>query len=207
MPLGNGLTLRCRVIPSATEYAFDWDDTVAAYPTVKAGGDTTHIRINGSPPAALQVNDRIQIANTGSGAPAVPEQRTVTVIDTVTINPDTILTISSAVTVYPDATNTIYAGGPVVDDIAEAILAEVDALGPSRASGYANASDVWNDTLYLDAMRRAALDATDTDGTRYIASTVAGGVTIDGAAADVTAIDATTDPPEILWARTISVTR
>ena len=134
MGASEACVIRCRVT-AAPGFSWDWDDTAASYPTVKAGGTTTLLRINGSPPAALAVNDRIQIANTNASAPVLPEQVTVTTIDTVTINPDTILTVSPALTAYPVASDTIYAGGDVVDDVAQAV--EFPANGHLRCKGVA----------------------------------------------------------------------
>src|SRR6202012_4475915 len=48
----------------------------------------------------------------------------------------------------PSAGDQVYAYGPVVAPIAEGILALCDALGPSRASGYADTINTWNATLY-----------------------------------------------------------
>lgn len=201
----------CRIV-AAPGVTWDWDDTAAAYPTVKAGGTTTLLRINGSPPTALAVGDRIQIANTNASAPVLPEMRTVSAIDTATINPDTILTLSTALTAYPTAGDTIYAGGDAVTVAAQAVLDLVDSLGPSKSSGYADDSDSWDDTLRVDQIIRAVLAATD-DGGNSVARDFVTDPTIGVgggalAATNVTPADAiATTPPSMLWLQRINVTQ
>lgn len=211
MSSAEACVVRCRVTP-APGFSWDWDDTAAAYPTVKAGGTTTLLRINGSPPTALAVGDRIQIANTTSGATVLPEQCVVTAIDAVSISPDTILTLETALTVYPTAGDVIYAGGDVVTDVAQAVLDLVDSLGPSKSSGYADDSDSWDDTLRVDQIIRVALAATNDSGTYLLRDFVTdptigvGGGAL--AATNVTPADAiSTTPPSMLWLQRINVTQ
>jgi uncharacterized phage protein gp47/JayE len=215
MPAASGMTIRCRMVPSLDANDFDWDDTAAAYPTVIAGGTTTLLRISGSPPTALtdafaastaSTRPRIQIGNTTSGAPAKAEERRVTNIDTVTINPNTILTLSSALTVYPTATNVVYAGGPMVSDTQDAIIDYVDALGPSRESGFADPDDPWFTDCTIAKLTQVALDTVDGSEVAYSQNIVAGGVTINGVATDVSPTDTLADGPQILYASLVLVT-
>ena len=213
---GGGVTLRTRMVPSLALYSFDWNDTLAAYPTVKAGGTTTLLRINGAPPAALvtalansttSTRPRIEIANTTTGAPVKAEQRRVTAIDTITINPDTILTLDSPLTVYPTAGNVIYAGGPMVSTTQDNLIAYMATLGPSRVSGYADPNDFWESTCAIARLTQEALNARDTNGVPFSDNVVSGGVTINGSATDVTPTDSLVAPPQILYPVLVLVTQ
>jgi hypothetical protein len=90
--------------------------------------------------------------------------------------------------------------------IATAELAYVDGLGPSRQSGYADPDDEWEDTCSIGRLIQIALDLKDDHGTPLCRNVLAGGVTIDGQAQDRQATDATADPPELLYVRSIAIT-
>jgi hypothetical protein len=62
----------------------------------------------------------------------------------------------------------VYAGGPVVDPIANTILAYIDSLGPSRQSGYANPLDPWEDKIAISRLADIVLEVKDLDGTRLV---------------------------------------
>jgi uncharacterized phage protein gp47/JayE len=203
MGSGQGCAILCRVEPSPG-FEFDWDDNAAAYSTAISGSITSGVRIFGRPSSGLQVGDRIQIANTTSGAPVLPEQRTVTAIDLATISGNTILVLSSGLTVYPQSGNPIYAGGPVVDSVAAAVLGLVDSLGPSKDSGYANDSNSWNATLRVDQIIRTSLNVADASSGLMLVDFVTD-PTINGAATNVTPNDDGVNPPAMLWASRINI--
>lgn len=211
MAAGNGKEIRVRVVPAKDEFDFDWDDGGTPM-TVKAGGTTSLLRINGSPPAnltsAVSAGDepRIQIANSTTGAPVICEQPRVTAIDIVTISPDTILTLDTALTVYPTAANNIYAGGPVVDTIQNDILDYTDILGPSRAGEFADEDDAWEDTIAIYRLAGIALEAVDDDEVTRLCSDITA-VTIAGAAANYQPPDnGASAAPSMAYATRILVT-
>jgi hypothetical protein len=122
-----------------------------------------------------------------------------------TITLDTLPTLWVA----PATGNTVFPYGPAVGPIATAILALVDALGPSRFSGYGDAYNTWNDTLAINQIARAAEDAVDANGNPLILEVISGGATIDGSSAsDLQGADATPgQAPELLYAASVAVTQ
>ena len=118
----------------------------------------------------------------------------------------TTLTLSAAVPVAPTAADKIFAACPGTVAIATALLAVIDALGPSRADTTADPSDVWEDTAYISNLTAAARDTTDTDGiTKFARSIPVGGLTINGTAADVTGLGDIAGSPELFIASSIRV--
>lgn len=221
MPNGNGLTIRLRVEPSGAANAFDWDDTAAAYPTVKSYPTTSQVEINGACAAALSAAiaayvagtgaaPRLQIAGTGASAPVAAQQvrcislNAVPANDIITLHPDDLL-VGTAVN-----GDTIYAGGPVVAQVQTDVLAYVDELGPSRASGYADPDDVWTSDVEIGQLIRAALDAVDASGDELCEDVVFTAtvpqVTINGAVSDYAPVDNSSNPPEMAFAKLITVT-
>jgi hypothetical protein len=210
---GSGLNIRVRVVVNGTSNAYDWNDagaslTVTAY-TAPAGATPAKIELS-SLPASLSAaitagsNPRLQVLSTGASAP-VNEQVRVASIDS-----GTIVNLESPLPsgfIAPNATDLLYAGGPVVDQIAQALLDYVDSLGPSRASGYASALDVWEDTVAISRLIQVTLDQVDTNGIRLCNTVQAGGATIGGGSSDIEATDTTSSGPELLFARWISVTQ
>jgi hypothetical protein len=100
----------------------------------------------------------------------------------------------------------------MVATIANNALAYIDALGPSRAGGYADTILPWEDTASIARLTQIALDALDSGGVRMAKNIISGGVTVaynGGAAAatDVQASDSTVNGPELLYARNIAVTQ
>ncbi len=93
---------------------------------------------------------------------------------------------------------------PLRAPAATAIRAVVDALGPSKASGYQDTTQSWDDVLRVAAIEGACLDAKDTDGTRLIIDLVAQ-PTINGASTNLEAVDNSTNPPELLYLKWVSV--
>lgn len=210
------LTIIARVVPSLALYAFDWDDTAASYATVKSYPTPTTLEVNGAAPAALiaavtaatangSAYPRIQIGGTGAGSPVRAQSVRVTSIDTAPA--DDVLTVDTALVGTAVNGDTIYAGGPVVSEAQDNLIDYVNGLGPSRASGYADPNDPWEDTCAIARLGQTAIDTYDTDGTRMISNTVAGGVTINGGTVDVTAADDTTNPPELLKPILVLVTQ
>lgn len=219
-----GHALRVRVVASGIANAFDWgaDATWTGTPftvDLYTPGVPASIRLNTLAPQSLKdaitayiagtgPQPRLQVLSTGSVVnPAVGTSKTVTFSDgggKTTITLDTLPTGW----VPPTVGDAIFPYGPVVLTIATAELALVDALGPSRVSGYGDTLSTWQDTLAINQIARAAEDAVDTTGATLIDRVIAGGATIDGSsAADLQAADASpSQAPELLYASTIAVT-
>jgi len=201
---GRRILVRCTV--SASKYSFDWDSS-SSPATVDTIVDTTHIKLDTLAATSLKAaidagnTPRIQIRTTGAVLPI--EHRCTAWSDG---GGKTTLTLETALTAAttPTVGDPVHAGGPIVATVAAALLDYIDSLGPSKVSGLADTSDDWDDTIRIDQLRRAALDAVDSDGTRMVIAMPAA-PTIDGSAADVQAADNTTDPPELLFARSITV--
>lgn len=214
MPNSVGMTIRTRMIPARDASDFDWDDTAAAYPTVKSYPTTSTIEINGAVPAALLAawnagqTPRIQIAGTGASAPILAQQFRVTNINQVPA--DDVLTVDTTDgVILGTAVNgdTIYAGGPGVATTQADLLAYTDTLGPSRASGFAWDDDVWDTDCAIARLTQTAIDSVDGSGDRYWSNIVAGGVTINGAAVDLAPTDTIANGPQILYPALIVVTQ
>ena len=216
MLAARALTARVRMVPSLTKYNFDWVDTGASYSISAASA--TGITLNTAAPTTLidaitsGALPRLQILSTGSGYVANNPQVRISAIDAT----NTILTIDADTKpdtwVVPAASDVVYAGGPMVDTIAQAIVDYVDSLGPSRAGGFADPNELWEDTVAISRLTQIALDQTDTDGTRFATNTISGGVTIAigagaSATADVQAQDNTGGAPELLYLKHVAVTQ
>lgn len=216
-PVATDAEVVLRVVPN-TGFFFDWNDTAAGYPTVKAGGTTTLLRVNGTMPAAFTAawgmaavgkKPRIQIAATSAGSPAACAQARVTAIDTTTVSPDTILTLDVPLAVYPTASDKIYSGGDVVAQVQADVLAYSNLLGPSKASGYADAGETWDCDLEVARLIQIAIDSKSISGVRLCSNLVAvGGIPqalINGTVADMAATDTLGIAPEFIYLRTIIV--
>lgn len=213
-PAGNALGIRIRAV-LAPKYSWDWDDTNVSYTVsaYSAGGPT--LTLNTPAPASLQsaiaagANPRIQVVNTANGAPVIPDTRRVTAIDVT----NTILTLDSALTVAPNTGDAIYAGSYVAPLVATAVLAYVDSVGPSRASGLADTITVWDDTVAIFRIAETVLDQVDTDGvTRMVTNILSGGVTIavgagGPAATDYRAPDDGINAPQLATAARVYCTQ
>jgi len=217
---GSGRLIRLRMTPSKAAYNFDWIDTAASYTVdLVTAGPPIQIRLNTTAPASLTAaidagsRPRIQIASTGTNAAAVPPMVSVTAWSTsggkTTLTLDTSSTTGTGQTGWstPNVSDAVYAGGPMCTTIGNAILDYIDGLGPSRASGYADPNDAWEDTMAIARLIQVALDQVDTDGVTHFASNTVS-VTIDGASTDVVASDTSgTNAPELLFAEWVLVTQ
>lgn len=212
----SGMAIRLRMTPAGTKYNFDWTDTagytVSSYSAGGAPGGADLLTLNIAASADLQAavnagnKPRLQILSTG--AAAVNSQVQVTGFNDPGTYRQLILQnpLPSGYTA-PTAGNTVYAGGPGVSAVATAVLAYIDGLGPSRAGGYADTNDVWEDTCSIARMTQIALDQVDSNGSRFYKDTVSSGVTINGAATNKQAADNSSNPPELLYAGSIVVTQ
>lgn len=235
MPTTRLLRLRCRVLPASAPFAFDWPLQQLTSPhlvsTVRAisvvAGSNFALELTGLAPAALktavqqgslariQVDMRTPVA---FGGPVIPEQvPVVAVLDGFFNAGKSVLALSvqnpnqflADIAIFSE----IYPGGPAVDLVAQALLTLVDNLGPSRASGLADPTDSWDDTLGINAIAAAAQGATWTDGvTPVVKRALTGGVLLGVGpagvlvASDVQASDSTLLGPELLAAGRILVT-
>ena len=208
---GTGLAIKLRVTPTPTQdgrYGFEWDEQGNAFGVVayNAGAHTLQLTIDAADIAvqlAAGHRPRVQVITTGV---VLPQQAVVTGYNsgtqTCTLDPASIP--GSWATHAPQAGDAVYAGGPVVNVVAAAVLGLVDSLGPSKASGYADQSASWDDTLRIDQLRRAALNATDSGGARLVLA-LPQAPQINGSADDVEAGDTLLTSPEVLWAQSIAI--
>ena len=220
-PNAAGLTVRVRVAPSPG-YEFDWTDTSGTFTVFAyAAGPPAKITLNTTAPASLTDAIDAFIANTGdaprlqvlstpshpTGSGAINLPVRAVAYDNITTPGKTILTLETLPTgwIAPTANDQVYAYGPVVGPIAEAILELVDALGPSRLSGYADQKHTWRDALALSELIRVAGEATDGEN-QLITEVLPGGATINGTAADKEASDFMIVGPELLYCLKIAVT-
>ena len=118
--------------------------------------------------------------------------KTATLVSGVTLSP------------VPSAGDLCFSGGNCVTPVATALLGVVDALGPSKVSGYADSAATWDDTLRVDQLIRATLDAVDSNGA-VLAADLQTDPTIDGAATNKQAADVDANGPQMLYATTITV--
>jgi len=203
----SGLTIRVRMVAASTKYAFNWSSGTTSY-TVSAytAGPPATLTLSPAPPADLVAaaaagsKPKIQLVPTGATTPVPQQVGVVSIVGSV-------LTLDTVPTGWVAPTNgdAVYSGGPMVTTIATALQSYIDLLGPSRASGYADPLDSWEDKVAIFRLSQIALDQTDTDGTSKFANNVTA-VTINGSASDVIAADATSNPPELLWAAKIFIT-
>lgn len=210
-----GMTLRLRVAPSP-KFAFHWSSagsvyTVAAY-TPPGNSPATLTLSQPAPPDLIAAVARassglsntfplVQVIASGSTAPAMPQLLACTSVS------GAVLTLQGGpVAGVISVGDAVFSGGPVVAPIASAEVSYVDGLGPSRQSGYADADDSWEDTCSIARLIQIALDLKDAKGTPLCRNVLSGGVTIDSQAQDRQATDATGDPPELLFVRSIAVT-
>lgn len=201
MPAGAACVIVVQPTPNSAANAFDLDETGGAF-TV-ASSTASSITFNNNWPditvqLAAGVQPRIQVITTGV---VLPQVLTVTAYNAGTKT----ATISGSFTA-PTAGDAVYSAGNCVTPIAQAILDHVDSLGPSKVSGFNDATDTWSDTLYLDQIRRASLDAVDENG-NTLCDKLASAPTINGVSADVQAQDDGSHGPQLLYASHITVKR
>jgi uncharacterized phage protein gp47/JayE len=218
-PAGKTLSIRVRAVAAAAQYAWDWDDTSASYTVAAfAAGPPATVTLNIAAPVSLTTaidggfTPRIQIVSSAAGAPVVPMQARVTAYD----GTKTILTLENptpAGLVAPNVGDAIYAGSYAAPLVAQAVLAYVDSVGPSRASGYGDIVVSWDDLISIWRIGQTAIDVLDTDGrTKMVKNLVPGGVTIAVGAGAPSAVDyQPTDtliaPPELALAARVVCTQ
>jgi len=223
MPDANGHFVQIRVVPSKAKYDFDWDDTSGSFDVdLFTAGPPATIRLNTIAPTSLKSQidiykssgnlvdaPRLQVCSTYAHPTGSVVNLPVRAVDYADGGGKTTLTLETLPDNWktPTASDLVFAYGPIVETIANGIQEYVDALGPSRASGYGDVQTPWQDTMSLNQLVRIAEEAVDTDGTTLVQEVLSGGATIDGVAADVEASDNTTDPPELLYLRGIAVTQ
>jgi len=199
---GAGMAIVVRPTPASSAYAFDWTEpgalTVAAYsagtPSLTLSGAAADLGAK----VIAGLKPRLAIKTTGL---VLPQQVRVTAYNAGTF----VCTLEAALATAPTVGDAVYAGGPMVDTIAEDILALVNELGPSRAAGYLpdTSVDTWDDTLRIDQLRRVVLDALD--GETRMAVALAAAPTINGSSADVQAADTLLLGPALPFASSIVV--
>jgi hypothetical protein len=212
MPNGNGLLVRLRVV-AAPGNGWDWGDSTAYTVDAYTPGSAPLLRLTGLAPADLKAAIAAYKAGHGS-APRLQVLSTGSVINPPIRAVDysdgggkTTLTLETVPAGWqpPTAADAVYHYGPIVATIAAGALALCDALGPSRASGFADALDAWNDTLTISGLIRVAEDAIGSDGAKLISEVVVGGATINGSGADVKAQDVAS-APAMLYLSHVAVT-
>lgn len=202
-PAGAATAIVVRPIPSTPANAFQFDSTTGGPYTVSDYNATTRLLTFSGACAGLNTavntnhqTPRIQVIATGA---ELPQESTVTAYN----NGTHVATIDKAFPVSPANGDSIYASGPMVAPIAAAILAQVNSLGPSRASGFADPTDSWNDTLRVAQLERAVLDAVDANG-NALAVDLNATPTIDGGTSNKQAADDGTNAPQLLYVKTTS---
>lgn len=227
--LVSGLTLRSRIVATAIG-AFDWSSntlgfTVNAYSVGTGTGGGDQVTLSADAPADLQAaiaagsQPRVQIVSTHSGANIVTLQARA-VAYTQVAGPKAKLDLLLADVQQqgwstPNNGDAVYSGGPATAAIAAAQLAYVNGLGPSRASGFADPGDSWQDTVETAQLARIALETVDASGRAYAQNivkiagvpqvTIAIGAGSPSTNDYVTADNGST-PPEIAFATHVVVT-
>ncbi len=191
MPTANALTIRTRIVAYPAG-AFDWSSnalglTVSAYSTGTGTGGGDQVTLSQDAGADLQAAiaayvagnapaPRIQLVSSAANAPIVPLQVRA-ILYTQVAGPLAKLDLLAADVaqpgyVAPNTGDAVYAGGAAPTIIASAQLAYVNALGPSRISGFADPNDAWNDSVETEQLSRIALDAVDGSGNPLAKNTV-----------------------------------
>lgn len=213
-----GHDVRVRVVESSSRYAFDWDDDGSTRQVDAggySGGPPATLRLANLAPASLKAAIDSYVAGTGL-APRLQVMSTGRVVNdpirAVAYSDGggkTTLTLESVPSTWtaPLAGDKVYPYGPVVATIAAGIVALCDSLGPSRSSGFGDALTPWNDTLAISGIIAVAEQAIDTDGTELIQKVPVGYATIDNIAGDVRAGDGNNGAPELLYLRSVAVTK
>ena len=201
MPSSTGKVVRLRVTPT-TGNEFDWDSSTSTW-TVSASTPTTFTP-SAAMPADFQASvlagskPRVQFRATGAVAPV---QARISAYHVGTF----VCTYDTAPPTLPTNGDAVYAGGPVVEQVASDVIDLVDALGPSKVSGYAYDESSWDDTLRVDELIRVGMAAVDSSSNRLVRDFVTD-PTINGSATNIQASDDGTNAPEILYLASVSVT-
>lgn len=235
MPDERALVILCRCVVSLPRFAFDWvrgttsyqvnSFSISALPSwVTTAGGNAVLELTGLAPADLKSaitalsGPRIYVDTRTAGAflgSVIPEQAQCLAYQDAAGRTSLALAVSSPTNwaAWVQAGNDVYSGGPVVQSVAEALLADVDAKGPSRQSGLADPADPWIDIVSIGGLSGSAQATTDSDDiTPLIARTVTGGVLIGVgplgalAAVDIQATDNSVNGPELLFAGRVLVT-
>lgn len=165
---------RIRCVPNSG-FKYDWDD--GGTPMIAVGGTGTAVVILGArPPPRLQTAidnaelPRLQFGFFGPVFAPIPTQIRATAYAANTpMAGQCTLTLESALPQAVAGGDWIFAGGPAVVPVALAALAEVDATGPSKQSGYQDEiTDSWRAIVAVSSIARAALDAIGEDGTKVL---------------------------------------
>jgi hypothetical protein len=196
------MAVQIRATPSLAKYAFDWQNGGAALSVASyvAGPPAQLVVASKMPPSFVAAvalgHPRVQVLVAGS---VLPLQARCTGYD----DSAQTITLDAPLASGPQPGDSIYPGGPLVVPVATSVLAYIDSLGPSRASGYADPNDLWEDTCSIFRIATAALAARDADGTPLADDVLA--VTIDGATTSRTATDFTDAGPELLYFQSIVI--
>lgn len=156
-------------------YGFDYDDGGLPMLVVSgAAGATTFIINNATPPASLQTaianGNRPRLQFYCPTVSPIPRQIRATAFQANTpIAGQCTIQLAEALPAALGANDPVYAGGPAVEPVALAVLAEIDSIGPSEQSGYADRyTDSWRAVVAVSALARAALDALGADGVKCL---------------------------------------
>lgn len=168
------LAIRVRVLP-ATGYAFDWDDsqgqspatTSTTSPFTMPGADfAIHLNATTAPAsleAAFVAGSQPRIAITWGDSPLPFVARVIGRANNTPAGKCT-LTLDTALPYALSTAENVYAAGPAVTPVALAVLGYVDSVGPSRSSGYAPSTDIWEDYVSIARIAKAAILAVDAAG-------------------------------------------
>lgn len=189
-PSGRALTIEALAFLSPG-YAWDWNDTTGTWTVVAYSAGPKTLEVDNPLPDDLKAaidggaKPRIQVVNTTSGAPVVIEQ--VRVLSYA----GAVMTLENELLVAPTVGDSVYAGSYAASTAANAILAFIDSLGPSRASGFADDVTVWEAIASIWGCGDAALSVTDTDDITRMLSRLAGtnGLTIAVGAGSPATVD------------------
>lgn len=178
MPAASALRIRVKVTPSPAKngtYAYDWRDFGSTAITARTSNSVTVAVVPAGLSAAFAagVRPRIQMIISTTGASPVPYVGRATNIAA------GVITLDPPFDVLPTVGDYFYAGSSIVVPVAQRILEYVDALGPSRASGYADPNDAWDDSVLLERVVDVVMDTRDTDGTSMVTAMSAPGPITD----------------------------
>lgn len=170
---GEELTITATVQPQT---AFDWVDTF----TVSAiSGTGTSLVVDGLPST---LRDSIDNGNKPRIAITVDSYSPIPFVSRVTAHQDAVpvigqytLTLETALPTSP-AGYRVHPAGSATVPVASAILSTIDALGPSRSSGMADANDKWEDRVTIAALASAVVRSVDANGERVVVTSPGVGV-------------------------------
>lgn len=211
-PDGRGHVVDLRVTPASTDYGFDWNDsgTAMVVASYVVGPPSQIVLTAVAPPALLAAID------TYNASASAQPPRIQVIVDGTPINPGVgvvaysmdhlTLTLDELPEGWtpPSGGENVWAYGDVVSTIATGVLALCDSLGPSRASGFADPLNVWQDKLTLSGIIGVAQNAVGPDGNPLIQEVPPGDLTIDGLQQDVQGIDGSMGP-ELLYLSAVIV--